>query len=402
MLSLRPAVAVAAVALTAAAIGACGDDEEASSTGAEASAKLTGPPIKLGVAFVESGPLADQDFFAGVKATVEHINTDLSGVGGRPIEMVACGSENNAETSARCANEIVRQKPMAVVAGQDSGAAASVPIYRRAQLPYVTYATNTLTDPGAVVLAAGFPGYGAAATKFATRDLDAGRVAMVHTDLVPQQVIDNFFRKPLEGQGAQVRTVPFSADAADITPAVQAAREFNPEVVILAAPGEGPCVQLLRSAKQLIPDARFIDLRCGEKQILSKVGDAAEGMYFVSSNDVGTGAPATPDTREYADYIERYGDGVSPEGEARWGALVTMTLYRAMNDVRDGLSALRLQRRLRDSRGGQVFLGDDYRCGQLPVFPSLCVTEVRLFQVSNGQPKAVNGWYSGIDVLALR
>ncbi len=109
----------ALVALLALAGAACGGDDNSASgdttagdtTAAttEASGPATGEPITIGWAFDSSGNMApfDNPALAAAKIRVEQLNEN-GGVGGRPLEITTCDTQNNDPAKAKaCASQLL-------------------------------------------------------------------------------------------------------------------------------------------------------------------------------------------------------------------------------------------------------------------------------------------------------
>ena len=112
---------------------ACGDDgDEATTTtdadgGTESTAastndvlgaenKATGDPVKLG--FISHGAtesLDNQIELDVAEATVEWLNTNHGGMGGRPFELVTCIDGNDPAKAADCANQMIEEDVAGVV-----------------------------------------------------------------------------------------------------------------------------------------------------------------------------------------------------------------------------------------------------------------------------------------------
>ncbi len=111
----------ALVALLALAGAACGGDDNNDASGdttaadttaadtGEASGPATGEPIVIGWAFDSSGNMApfDNPALAAAKIRVEQLNEE-GGVGGRPLEIQTCDTQNNDPAKAKaCADQLL-------------------------------------------------------------------------------------------------------------------------------------------------------------------------------------------------------------------------------------------------------------------------------------------------------
>lgn len=86
----RAGIALSALAL---ALTACGSDDAESSDGSD-NPDLTGPAVKVGFLNPSGGAVPQPGADTGAQAAVKYINTELDGIGGRPIELVTFGEED--------------------------------------------------------------------------------------------------------------------------------------------------------------------------------------------------------------------------------------------------------------------------------------------------------------------
>ena len=70
-----------------------------------------GEPIIIGLQNPEGDPNGSfPEYSAAVQAAVDYINTELGGLGGRPIELEICKTAISPDDSQRCANELVAEE----------------------------------------------------------------------------------------------------------------------------------------------------------------------------------------------------------------------------------------------------------------------------------------------------
>ncbi|MDP1807365.1 MAG: ABC transporter substrate-binding protein, partial [Acidimicrobiales bacterium] len=118
--------------------------------------------VVLGMINQEDAPIGSfPEAREAAQAAVAHVNDDLGGVNGRPLRLEVCRTNGSPESSAACANSLLEKKPVAVLGGVDLGAAASLPVFEKAGIPYIggTPALGEeLTSGAAWMLAGGVVG----------------------------------------------------------------------------------------------------------------------------------------------------------------------------------------------------------------------------------------------------
>lgn len=399
-LSPRAASLVAICAIVALLGAACGDDDDDSSTATTSAKTPTGEPILLGGTWLGSGGQAEPEMKEGFEATVDHINKDLGGVNGRPVKLTTCVMNGSPESSAACARELTAAKPVAVVAGHDLNTDTSIPIYAAAGIPYISYSARSpqmYTSRYAVALDGGFPIFGATMAQFIVKTLGAKRMAFVYPDVVPVAVIKRFFTDPVDRLGAESKLITYSGASPDLNAAFEATKQFDPDVIELAVEGEDGCVQALRAAKQVGIRAKLIPVECNVDSTLKAAGDAAEGVYFTTWTDVGSGVE-TPDLKTLNTYMKKYAPDVDPTGDPRLVAQPLMTLYAAVVEQKGEITSANVLDTLR-AGPRHVFLAETMHCDQVKDYPSLCFHKQRFVQYVDGKRKSVSGWMAAPELV---
>src|SRR6187200_1906286 len=83
--------------------------------------KATGTPVTLGLLNLESGPVTFPEYRQAAEAAAKYINDYKGGINGHPIKIVSCATDGQPATSARCANQVLDKKPVAILGGADTG-----------------------------------------------------------------------------------------------------------------------------------------------------------------------------------------------------------------------------------------------------------------------------------------
>ena len=108
--------------------------------------EATGEPIKIGVQNLEGDPNGSfPEFSIAIQAAADYVNTELGGLGGRPIEIVLCKSVVSPDDSQRCANELAADEvEMAISTINFFGNHFS--IYQGSDIPVLVVTPITIAD----------------------------------------------------------------------------------------------------------------------------------------------------------------------------------------------------------------------------------------------------------------
>ena len=238
--------------------------EPADEPAEEPAGEATGEPIKIGVQNLEGDPNGSfPEYTIAMQAAADYVNTELGGLGGRPIELVVCKSVVSPDDSQRCANELAADEiELAVSTINFFG--NHFAIYKGSDIPVLVVTPVTIADftsEGAYSIGAGGGCLGAhtGLVQFATgeieeiEDIDTQKVGVPWADTPPGVVCYNDLEaKPLDvingtTPGDSVRAgekpdltyigVPIAPATPDATPQATEVLDFDPDVIIFSAQG---------------------------------------------------------------------------------------------------------------------------------------------------------------------
>jgi branched-chain amino acid transport system substrate-binding protein len=392
----RPTLGAAVVAAALVLAACSGGDDDASRRGSN---PATGPPIVVGFVNQEDAPVGSfPEVRRSAEAAVRYVNEELGGVDGRPIKLETCATRGTPESSQACANQLVGKQPVAVLGGVDLGAAASLPVFQRASIPYIGGSptlAEELTSPTAYMLAGGTVADLLAQAEYALNTLKAKRIAAIYVDLpglltTVVQASDVVLRS----KGAtNVKTVAEKADAADFTAAVTSANSSNPDVIFVVFPAQS-CARIMQAAQALGVKAKmFYPGACAARSVVDAGGGGAQGAYFGSAY-----LPFGDRSEEVAVWRDR-AEGTSVLSQA--GFSVVMNLHALLGEA-DELTPAALVERLKAAKEHPNFMAHDYTCDrkQLPLLSSVCNPFVRILQYRDGRFDDVVGqWVSGAGLV---
>jgi branched-chain amino acid transport system substrate-binding protein len=390
--TLRPVLALAVAVLTACSGGGDGAARRGSNP-------ATGPPIVVGMVNQEDAPVGSfPEVRRSAEAAVRYVNEELGGVDGRPLKLEVCTTRGTPESSQACANELVGKQPVAVLGGVDLGAAASLPVFQRAGIPYVGGSptlAEELTSPASYMLSGGTVADLLAQADYALNTLKAKRLAAIYVDLpglltTVVQASDVVLR----AKGAtEVKTVAEKADAADFTAAVTSANNSKPDVIFVVFPAQS-CARIMQAVQALgVKATMFYPGACASSSVVDAAGGGAEGAYFGSAY-----LPFGDRSEEVAIWRDRT-QTTSVLSQA--GFSVVMNLHRLLGDADEPTPAAVVDQ-LKGAKGEPNFMAHDYTCDrkQLRLLGSVCNPFVRILQYRDGRfDDVVGDWVSGAGLI---
>ena len=391
---MKHPVAIAVVVAGALLAAACGDGGGRSGKARDA--------IVLGMINQEDAPVGSfPEAREAAQAAVAHMNEDLGGARGRPVRLEVCRTAGTPESSAACANQLVEKHPVAVLGGVDLGAAASLPVFEKAGIPYVggTPALGEeLTSAAAWMLAGGVVADLLGQADYALSTLKVTRVGALYVDLPGLlNAVIGAAQVVLKAKGVtDVKLVAARSDAADFAPPLKAATAANPDVVVVVFPAQS-CARIMTAAKALKVKARmFYPSACASQAVVDAAGPAAEDAYFATGY-----LPFDDPSPEVATW-KAEARVTKPSALSQAGFAVAMNAYALLAEGADTPAAM--TSKLRASAGRPGYMAHPYTCDrkQVSLLPAVCNANVRLLQYKGGRFVDVTGsWVSGADLVKL-
>jgi branched-chain amino acid transport system substrate-binding protein len=216
----------------------------------------SGTPIRVGWINIQGGASSSQpNTTVGARAAAAYVNGELGGIEHRPIQLVECFTDTTAESSLKCANQMVQSRVIAVLLGQDSNSGDIARVVTQAGLPYIAYTGNStqeLTLPGAFSLTGG-TGAQIAALATYSKQKSYKKVAIVTLDspaaIAVTQTLGGLVFK---NAGVGLQVIRVARGTADMTPQVQAARDGGADAVGVVGTGTF-CTTFLNAASAVAP-----------------------------------------------------------------------------------------------------------------------------------------------------
>ncbi len=358
--------------------------------------------IVLGMINQEDAPIGSfPEAREAAQAAVAHVNEDLGGVNGRPLRLEVCKTTGTPESSAACANSLLAKRPVAVLGGVDLGAAASLPVFEKAGIPYIGGAPalgEELTSPAAWMLAGGVVADLLGEADYALGTLKIKKVGALYVDLpgVLTTVI-GAAEIVLRAKGVNdVKLVAAKADAADFAPSLKAATAGNPDALLVLFPAQS-CARIMAAARSIGVKARlFFPSACASQAVVDAAGPAAENATFASGY-----LPFDDPSPEVATW-KAEAKVSKPSALSQAGFSVAMNAYDLLKDGTGTPAALTAKLAATVDHPG--YMGHPYTCDhkQVSLMAAVCNSHVRLLQYKGGRFVDLTGaWTSGADLVKL-
>lgn len=335
------------------------------------------------------------------QAAVAHVNDDLGGVNGRRLHLEVCTTSGTPESSQACAQKLVAKHPVAVLGGVDLGAAASLPVFEKAGIPYIGGSPalgEELTAPNAWMLAGGVVADLLGQAEYALDVLKVKKVGALYVDLPGLlTTVVGAAQIVLKAKGVgDVKLVAEKSDAADFTPALTAATAGNPDVVFVVFPAQS-CARIMAARRSLGVKAKmFYPSACASQGVVDAAGPAADDAYFGTAY-----LPFGDPSPEVATW-KAEAKAAKPSVLSQAGFAVVMDLYALLKDGADTPAAVTAA--LGGSKDHAGFMSHPYTCDrqQVPLLGAVCNPHVRMLQYRGGRfDDVVGDWLNGADLVKL-
>jgi branched-chain amino acid transport system substrate-binding protein len=247
--------AIAAASIVA--LAACGSPSKAAggsggsgtsggssgSGGTTAAAAASGTPIKVGLVYSETGPLAGygKDYYEGFLAGLDYATHGSGAVNGHKIEVVQKDDAGDATKAVSAAKDLIGQGYHILAGSTASGVALQVaPLAAQNKVLFISgpAATDGVTGINKYTFRSGRQTYQDIATAASfLGDLTGKHVTVLAQDSAFGQANVAAVKAVLGGRGAKVDAVLAPPSATDLTPFATQAKDAKPDLLFVAWAG---------------------------------------------------------------------------------------------------------------------------------------------------------------------
>ncbi|HET6665625.1 MAG TPA: ABC transporter substrate-binding protein [Acidimicrobiales bacterium] len=395
----RPnAFAATALAATLALVACGGDDDPApGATGsgdvdepASDQAPLTGDPVRIGFINSEGGAFSVPELRVGSEVAEDLVNTQLGGIGGRPLEVIRCATDGSPEASIDCANQLVEAGVVVVQEGTDLGADAVLPILADAGIPlvgHVQFGPGRMFDSNSYYFGAAALAYGAAALQFYDEQGAESIVWFFPDEPTSHAFTDGVLVPTAEALGIDYQTVYYDPLSPNFAVLAATAVSESPDVSGALAATDGQCAELIAALRGAGFDGDILAASC--VGLYEALGDDAVGVHTDADHWHPLDTDAAPQAKQedlalYAEAMTEAGHEDLVAGNAIITFADTINLARILSTITGTVDAAAVSAALQATVGFESFAGPTISCDD-SVLPgnSACSTGLLFFEVQD-------------------
>jgi len=380
---------VPAVAVLAAACSSTSSSTSSTSSAAAGSAVSapSGAPVTVGVIYTANNQAGNTPGIQiGANAAAGYINSQLGGIAGHPVKVLACNGMNAPENSTACATKFVNSGVVDVVGLDGLWGANGQPIVAKAGIINQTtpLAAGEFIGPTSFPFDGGpLAGAGAVASYVLSKGWKS--VACVYLDLASvKPSCDQSFAGPLKAAGVKYVSVPVPPTATDFAQYAQAATANKPQAV-LVLDGPGEIARFMQAASQLGVSTQYFAPNISASADLFNVGAPANGTIFYFPTRVWTDT-TDQDIKTFGAAMQKYAPGAAVNAESLQGFAGVMNVQRLGVKMSGSLTAAAFVTALKHLSDFQSFAGPVLNASDhLPGLANIYLTGAYLYTYSNGK-----------------
>src|SRR5690349_1071084 len=415
------AVALAVTGLVAAGCSSSGSSSTSGSSTAAAGStsaaaagsvfgtpkKATGSPYVFGMINDETGAVTFPEARQGAIAAMNYVNDYLGGINGHPIQIESCTGDGTPATAARCANQLVASKPIAILGAADVGAPASIPIYQHANLAYlggIPFTPVPMTAPNSVQFWSVSVGDNAAAAVYAGKTLGVKSVAIIYFSNPQGESLLPQITPVFKAAGVEtIKNIPLSPTSPDPSPQAALVESSGAQLVYVDVPNG--CGNVLKALKSVGFTGKIMGIDpCGAPPVIEAAAGGAEGMYIASPFLLQSGSSKQAQLFQAA--MKKWAaPGTLVDSISTAGFATVMNVQQVLSTISGTPTTSSILSAFK-SGTHQNFMSHDYTCdGQaLKGAPSVCSDYYLMNQIQDGavsQPNSTDwvtwkGYFPGL------
>ena len=351
--------------------------------------KATGSPYVFGMINDETGAVTFPEARQGAIAAAAYVNNYMNGINGHPIVIDECEGDGTPATAARCANELVAKKPVAILGAADVGAPASIPIYAHAGLAYIggipftpvpEIASNSIQFWSISV------GDNLAAAVYAAKKLAVTKVAIMYfnnpqgASLLPQ--IEPVFKA---AGVTSIKAIPLSPTSSDPSPQAALALSSGSQLVYVDIPNG--CGAVLKALHSVGYSGKIMGIDpCGAPPVIAAAGGGANGLYIASPFILQTSS--NPQAQLFQAAMKKWAaPGTFVDSISTAGFATVMNVQAALGKISGSLTTKKILAAFKTGANHPNFLSHPYTCDgkQMAKLAAICNDNYLMNQIEDGR-----------------
>ena len=270
-------------------------------TPAAAGAKPSGDPVKVMVVYEKSAGVANPEIPDGAVAAAKAMNKD-DGIGGRPVKVLKCDTNNDPNTAAECGRKAVDEGVAALIGVLTPHSGSFMPLMEQNKIPsigVVAAGASDFTSPASFPITGGLPATAGDLPRFLA-DAGAKKISIARIDLAQAAIIPTFAEAALAKVGQEVvNDVPVPQGAPDMSSYVAAALANDTDGIVVALSGQD-AVNFVIAAKQSDPKVKIAVISTEPGAFQEALGKDAAGII----QGPATLPPTTVKTKEGTRFLK--------------------------------------------------------------------------------------------------
>ena len=277
----RRSTQIALIFVLALALAACGSTTMHPSTNgssAAATAKPTGPPLKLMVVYEGTGPSSSPDVREGAIAAAKAINAD-GGIKGRPVEIIPCDTEADPNVATECGHRAVAQGVVAMVGNLTIFGNRFMPLMAQHKIASIGLEPATgadFTSPASFPIGGGAPvqfaGLGAALA-----EAGAKHIVLARQDIPAAAAVAPFVNAGLRRFHLTMRDSPVPPGAPDMSPYAAAALAGGTDGIVVTQ-ADQDAANFVEAVRQANPNVKIALNATSLGEVNKALGNDADGI----------------------------------------------------------------------------------------------------------------------------
>jgi branched-chain amino acid transport system substrate-binding protein len=333
-------------------------------------------PVSIGWVSDQTALTGHPGNTAGVTAAVALVNKDLDGVdGGHPLKLVACPITSTDAQGASCAQQMLNNPAVSVVAEGELLTGEQPFISTMAgKKPVIGVFTEGMgADPNAFYVDGAIQAQLATVTYLATV-VKAKTVAILGPDLPGVSTALGMFQHLFGALGVNATVVSYPNAATDLTASIEASGASSAGGIFVVGSTSSECIALSKAFTQLNITAPTVSLpECLQTAVKQALGDYPKWTYVFTSRNPSAPYPANSPMAAFTAAMTAYSNptlensGYSP---LTFGTI--LTIVRFMNELGSPskITSAAISAKAAAFKG-PMFLGDTKLVFGTPPFPDI-------------------------------
>ena len=383
-------------------ISSCSSSSDSSGGGSSSSASVgvrnaTGPAVSgaavtVGAIYTASNQTGNAPGIQqGAEAAAKYINSELGGIAGHPVSVLACNGKNAPESDTQCATQFVNSKVVDVIGLDGLWGTNGQPITEKAGIPNQTtpLSAGEYTGSGSFPFDGGTAaGAGAVATYAISQHWKS--ISCIYVDIASvKPACDVALANPVKAAGMDFVSVAIPPTATDFSQYAHAASVNDPDAILMLD-NAASNARFVKAAQQLGVKTQYFAANITASDDYFNIGGPSNGTIFYFPTHVWTDT-GNADIATFVAAMKRYAPSAPINAQTEQGFAGVMNVQRLGKTMSaSDLGAAAFTKALKQVSNFNSFAGPVLNAeNHLPNFPNIYLTGAYLYRYSDGSFTAV-------------